>query len=885
MSDVPSLVTDSTNKSLAFTPAQDDLFLPVSFPDLSLIILIGPSGAGKSYFARKNFRSSSIVSLENCYEIVSDRTESKHTASCAFDILCKIVENRLKLKRLTVIDADNLVGEDRGILGEIAQRWNVPVVAIIFNIPFSDIIENNIHRVIKVYDERKIQKQINKTRNLKDSLSKRKSYKHVYEFTTSGQVSETLLRPVVLDCNKRSESGPFDIIGDIHGCGDELEKLLGELGYGKVPVCDSFNIPRDIDWTYSHNNGRRVIFVGDIGDRGPRIIDSYDIVRRMVLSGHAFCLLGNHERAVAEKLRGKNKKLINGLEKTWAEIESLSDDIRPAVCNRILDLISKHMHVHLVLDMDQLVVAHAGLPEDLHGRESGKVWNIALYGVQEVDPETGKKRRSDWASQYHGESFVVYGHTPHRNPVFKNNTCNIDTGACFGGSLSALRWPEREIVSVKSAMVYYQDDHGGFSADSDVQSSADYAVLDYEDICGEQIIETPIVPKIQIRQRNSDFALEHSSRWAVDPRWLIYLPPTISPCQTSSMSDYLEHPVEAIQYYHSFIPTVVFEEKHMGSRAIVVVLNSGETAKSRFGFADPLPGCIYTRMGRPFFDAHTEIDVLTVFRDALEKSGVFEALQTDWVALDCEIMPWSAKATGLIKKQYAAAGVAGSLFFSDAIDRIDRAGKSGKPVGELLALFGARHNAFKNYNNVFANYCWGTSGISGLKIAPFEILASEGAVHAGKQRSWHHALIDEICCADSLDILQKTKLIIVDTNQASSIEAAVSWWNDLTSSGGEGVVVKPYEFPISPELDFQPAIKCRGREYLRIIYGPEYTLVNHLARLKKRSLSRKRDLAMKEFSLGVEGLRRFVSHDPLTMVHQCAFGVMALEGEFDDPRL
>ena len=196
-----------------------------------------------------------------------------------------------------------------------------------------------------------------------------------------------------------------------------------------------------------------------------------------------------------------------------------------------------------------------------------------------------------------------------------------------------------------------------------------------------------------------------------------------------------------------------------------------------------------------------------------------------------------------------------------------------------------KRDAIGKYTDAYREYCWPVKSIDNLRIAPFHLLACEGKVFTDKTHEWHMETIKKYMTGTD-EIFIATPYILVDTSDETSVKKAVKWWTDLTVSGGEGMVVKPDIFTAKQDGHLlQPAVKCRGREYLRIIYGPEYLFPENLERLKKRSLSRKRNLALKEFSLGAEALDRFVAKEPLYKVHECVFGVLAFESEPVDPRL
>ncbi|HYP62211.1 MAG TPA: hypothetical protein VEQ36_17440, partial [Thermomicrobiales bacterium] len=316
-----------------------------------------------------------------------------------------------------------------------------------------------------------------------------------------------------------------------------------------------------------------------------------------------------------------------------------------------------------------------------------------------------------------------------------------------------------------------------------------------------------------------------------------------------------------------------------------VLCRDADAARGRFGVTDGSDGIIYTRTGRRFFDAPAEGEVLARLRAAMTMSGLWDELGTDWVCLDAEIMPWSAKAQELLRQQYAATGSAATADLSATIGALTRAQDQGVDVSALLQRAQERMAAVTAYVDSYRRYVWSVDSIADLRIAPFHLLASEGRVHSDRDHGWHMTTLSRLCAADP-EFLLATAHRVVDLADKQSVAAATEWWLDLTRQGGEGIVVKPWDFVARAEKGLvQPAIKVRGREYLRIIYGPEYTLPEHMERLRARGLSAKRSLALREFALGLEALSRFVNRESLRRVHECVFGVLALESEPVDPRL
>ncbi|MEY2269597.1 polynucleotide kinase-phosphatase, partial [Streptomyces sp. BF23-19] len=415
--------------------------------------------------------------------------------------------------------------------------------------------------------------------------------------------------------------------------------------------------------------------------------------------------------------------------------------------------------------------------------------------------------------------------------------------------------------------------------------------LDLADVHGRRVVETRHLGNVNVREENAAAALEVMSRFAVDPRLVPYLPPTMAPTATSREDGYLEHPAEAFaQYRGDGIAQVVCEEKHMGSRATVLVCKDADAARTRFGVDGPT-GSVYTRTGRPFFkDPEVTEEVLTRLRSAVTDAGLWEELDTDWLLLDGELLPWSLKSAGLLRNQYAAVGAASGAVFPSAVAALEAATARGVDTGELLERQRGRAADAAAFTDSYRRYCWTTDGLEGVRFAPFQLLAVAGrslaAVPHDEQLFW----LDRLVAADEAagtGLLRRTGRILVDTADEDSVRAGTDWWSELTAAGGEGMVVKPLQAYARDGKGrlVQPGVKVRGREYLRIIYGPEYTRPQQLERLRERFLGHKRSLALREYALGLEALDRLAADEPLWRVHEAVFAVLALESEPVDPRL
>ncbi|MEZ4371874.1 MAG: polynucleotide kinase-phosphatase [Polyangiaceae bacterium] len=895
--------------------------MQLELPDLSLVVLVGASGSGKSSFAARHFLPTEVVSSDACRAMICDDPNDMTSTHGAFSLLNEIAGRRLSTGKLTVVDATSVRKDDRKELLQLARRHDVLTVAVVFDLPTKLCVSRDAERgqvapttgARRAVGPQVIRRQQAALRRDLRGLRK-EGFHSVYKFKTAEEVDSAELRRVPLWCNRQQELGPFDIVGDVHGCYAELVQLLGKLGYEVTQLADGFSV--------TNPAGRRLIFLGDLVDRGPASPQVLKLVMHLVGTGQALCVPGNHDVKLTRFLQGKQVKLRHGLEQTAEQLATESDVFKQHVLTFVQQLVS-----HQVLDGGKLVVAHAGMKQAFQGRASGRVREFALYGetTGEVD-SFGLPERVDWAQDYRGDAMVVYGHTPVPRAEWINRTICIDTGCVFGGSLTALRYPERELVSVRAAQVYYEPTRPL----EPTREERPERVLDLSDLFEpdhkrSKPVSTEFGFSVSAGRAQVAQALEEISRFTIDPRWLIYLPPTMSPCEAASDGPLLEAPAQAFDYFRrEGVTHVVCQEKHMGSRAIVVLCRNAETARQRFGADSPSLGVVYSRSGRSFFK-HTETEqaLLERLRQAAEGCGLWQRFDTEWLCLDCEILPWTHKAKELVRDQYAAVGCAGEAALAAMNARLGQAaarlgqlsaadaperehGTSGSllDLQAAVAHFAARERSVAGFRAAYRQYCWPSAGLEGLEVAPFHLLATEGQVHSDKSHVWHMRVLGELVDAapkllrrtpyrvveltpdeEAADLTPQPHPDLSDVETVSEADAS-AWWAELTSVGGEGMVIKPLHWLSKRGADYvQPALKCRGPEYLRIIYGPEYLLPQNLERMRGRRLRHKRGLALRESALGLEALGRFARREPLHRVHECVFTLLALECERTDPRL
>ncbi|HEU4349775.1 MAG TPA: polynucleotide kinase-phosphatase, partial [Actinoplanes sp.] len=645
----------------------------IDIPELSLVVLVGISGSGKSTFARAHFRPTQVLSSDFFRGLVADDENDQSASGDAFDALHYVAGKRLAAGRLTVVDATNVQAHARAALIKVAREHDVLPVAIVLDVPEPVAWARTEGRADRPFGREVLTRMQRDLRRSYRQLA-REGFRKIHVLRGVEEIAAAEIRYEKLFNDKRELTGPFDVIGDVHGCHAELVALLTKLGY------------RVEGENATHPEGRTAVFLGDLVDRGPDTPGVLRLVMGMVAAGTALCVSGNHEQKLGRKLNGRNVQLTHGLPETIEQLSREDDAFVARVKTFIDGLIS-----HYVLDGGRLVVAHAGLKEAYHGRASGRVRSFALYGetTGETD-EYGMPVRYPWARDYRGTAAVVYGHTPTPTAEWINNTICLDTGCVFGGELTALRWPSRELVSVPAAREHYAPVRPLRPAARPDQG------LDITDVTGRRHIDYGY-GRATIAAEHAAAALEVMSRFAYDPETLVWLPPTMAPCSTSTLDGYLEHPSSAFADLRAAgVTRVVCEEKHMGSRAVVRVSRDG--------------GAIWTRTGRPFF-ADVE-PLLRRVRAAAEP--LFDQLGTDWLLLDTELLPWSAKAGGLIRERYAGVGAAGRAALPAALEVLGRVAGRGLDVGALRERLELRATEIDGYSAAYRAYVQPTDGLTGV---------------------------------------------------------------------------------------------------------------------------------------------------------------------------
>jgi protein phosphatase len=860
--------------------------MEIRLPEFAFVALIGTSGSGKSHFAAQHFNPGEIVSQAQFEAMTGDdgTDEGLHAETIA--LMHQAIEIRLRHRKATIVDATLLKPQDRAELRRLARKYHVRLAAIVLDTPLETCIARNTERLGSP-DRQLIRAQAQLMEQTASYL-KEEGLRPNYQIRPEDVEIEIVRYKAASD--RREVTGGLDLIGDVHGCLSELLALLDRLGYEvsateiASPEVDPHGaaLPKLGRHKISlhHPRGRRLVFVGDLCDRGPDSPGVIRLVMDAVAQGMALCVPGNHDDKLMRKLSGNNVQLKHGLEKTMAQLEGAD----PAFLEEIRAFIDG-LPSHLELDGGQLVVAHAGLKAGMHGRHSGEIHSFCLYGetTGETD-EFGLPVRQNWAADYDGQALVVYGHTPIPEPSWQNNTVNIDTGCVFGGELTALRYPERSTIAVPAQTIWCQPSRPMHWIGVQKSTQAVDHSISMATISPQMLVSTSDGYNLNLDEATYTHLLAHVSERAVHARWLLYAPPSYGPPTVSPIAGLLEHPAQAIDYYRKKSVTLLAARPMLhGTTVTIVLCRDAAVATQRFGLDNQGIGAIYTRSGRPYFGevAETQLRLGQMAR-ALEAADVWSLLKSDWLCLEAVVVPIGHKAPAFVPQVYAEVAATGLHSVERAQAKLEMAKARGLAVDDSLQRLALEKQSLQAFREAYRQ-------MAGPEIAEpqfhlQQLLAVEGQVLLGKSQEMQQALLAPIAAALGSAFVAAT-LLQADLDSESSLRALTAWWENHNLQGGAGLMIGPLEMMVAREGEMmQPWIKVRCPEYLRLRYGPAYDAPATMQALQDRNLRLKRETVVRSYSLAREGLRRFVGGQPFDEVFQCIFTTLGLEMAVVDAR-
>lgn len=847
--------------------------MEIRIPFNCLCILVGPSGSGKSHFANKYFPSASIVSSDGCRkllitgnhkEVCEEQSLQKYSDG-AFILFRNWIRGRLRHNLLTVADATNLIDKSRQELEEIAKEEHVPYIYIVFNTKMDECISNDSKRPFPV-GETVIKRQYS-------------NFKRSFRFLKNADRSTVLtpedLQDITIKFTQRNleiAQKYVDIIGDIHGCREEFLELLEKLGYVKGE-----------DNLYRHPEGRVFVSVGDVIDRGPYAFECLEFMRQHVEAGLAYMVKGNHENKLGRFLSGHPVKINNGLQMT---IDQIPEGYDKSVMKKFLYSQTLPYYIFKMPDDSPFVITHAAFKNEFLGKIDKSIEEYCCYGPTEGLNEEGYPIRIPWEKDYYGIP-VVYGHICRDDlepNVFKN-TYGIDTGCVFGGKLTSLRLPEKEIVSVPAKKSYYEK-HGP-------KTSVVIPVI--QNLLDTQKLRVQFQDKefdLRIARRSEmERAIYNLTTKTISPDKIVWFAPTMSPGPASNLEGYMEDPITTAKWMfeHSEPGTkLIAELKHMGSRGVWSFTKVDNEWQME----------CWTKNGFNMFDGNLKEKVrekmIPFINKIEEKLG-----PTDFICLDSEVMPWNLKGAGLVEESFFLVASSGHLTKSYASEAYSKLIGRMKDCPEIVEQsvgasldFQERAENFLKFNKVVENYCWEFSDANDVSTAFFALLAygNKTGAEIFKTNEEMVAFLNSIfTTGDSLGMdsftIPTTCFIIENTEE--SLNTLFDYWIKFCNAGDEGFVLKYNNLDQWSNNDFpQQMLKVRGQEYLRIIYGPQYLREDILHKLKSnRSIKNKMRTAWAETLLANTALKKYLEKKPFEDYH--SYIVCAAASEFlkIDPRL
>ncbi len=826
----------------------------------ALVVVSGSGASWRARFIHQLFLDLECVSVEAVQQWIPKDPNSDHPGQDpeVEEIFHSLVGLRLKRNQMTVVDIEGRSRNFRNELIRLAKRYHLT--------PAWFFLDSG-----KSAKEGSFEKK-----------ARQEGFRDVWIVDPS-RLEELELKRLPARTILTHWTGPFDVIGDVHGCFEELLSLLKRLGYRWQG--DPWKPEAEAGLRLLSDPRRFPVFVGDLVDRGPYPVETIKLVMHLCRTGQAGAAPGNHDEKLARALDGvRFKKVDEDFTRTLDSVRANGKEFGESIRDWVRSLPS-----HLVLDGGRLVVAHAGSKESHHGRDSRNIREFSLYGATtgELD-EHGLPERLNWAADYAGSAWVVYGHTPGAEPKWENRTVNIDTGCAYGGYLTALRFPEMETVSEPAKKEYAvskrplplnhqlksQPSQENFEGNAGIKN--EWFDIPFVTLRKSQKWETfRTLKEVDTGRRGIISLREDKVRTAID--WLksngalaeddFLLTPSLVATDANPHDQPLECPASAFRYL-----------KHNKSRKAVCVPWI------------PIPSIVF-KCSKGQGGSGSGFEFGPRFQTALEASGFWERVKAESAIFECEIIQselvdslWEGiDGQGRIK-QLGDAALSGAGMI---LEQFHRAAENGLHLDSLVSEYQKRRKRYEGFvhwiQRVQANFIEEKS----IQLKQLRLLATDKVVVAEQSFDQQEALLGyETLQAADRELFVDRGVRMVDLHNQEDVEEAVEAWKQAADQGGFGWRVSPVEgAPPGRRGWIQPALKCRGPEALRLVYGLDYTREDQMEIVLKRNLTACRTQAAREWALALEWLRRWVGREPIWRRHECLVGMMAVRAEPTDPRL
>ena len=827
----------------------------LQLPEFCAILLLRPQATAPN-FAATHFPADTILSTQFFQDLIAP----PHTPpdADALGLLQQTLDHRLKNRLTTLIDLAPLEQSERQAFRSSARRHNAPLIAIVLDLPAPAHL-NPEQRSQWTLENSRIQYTL--------PLLEPEGLAQVFHISDEATLTRLQVQWQPFPCSRLQEPGPFDIIGSPHGCHAEFISLVQKRGYQSTGTPGQ-NI-------LHHPQGRKLIVLGDLADRGPEGPRLLGLLMRTQQAGHALVVCGNQDRRLLHLLQDQLPEDSIGFEHLIPWAADLPQEERQPLIDWLQALPD-----HLVLDGGKLVAVHGGIQKKMLRRQSPPVSAFCRFGETPAETDHfGFPTLTAWTGDFEQGPLVLYAHQAQPEPVWINKTLNLDTGCVFGGKLTALSYPELELHSQPAQLIYHPPILPPQAQATQTQAAQDPYTLPYDLFNGRFLVQTSLRYSFGLDDQQVSAAMEMLHTETVSPRWLIYLPPSMSPPQPATEPPYLEHPNEGFSYYEKKGQSeLIVQEKVDGVRAILILCKDAQTAKTHFGSQDHRLGRIYSRYGRPLLPDAEEKAFLENLSQAATAANLWTALGTDWLCIEGQLSP-----TAHFLPQQTATHQRIATLLGHAFPHMQGTFQQSPITDPEFLALRARIIAWQQPLQAYTTHL--PTSDPDWTFVPYHLLASASALYFDQTHAWHLAHLERLCQHTTYH-LRPLQWQQIDLSDHQARHKIIEWWHHLNATSKPGLIMKPLHFEtIVGNEPIQPAIKVRTHEALRQTYGLEFDQPEALNHHRSRSLKDRRELAVRQYALGKEALQRFQARQPFAEVLQASFCHLAISTTDKEPLL